>query len=86
MRCLGTPAIFKWPGEHIYIGLQVELAVSSFSAWASELPVPGHRFFRSLTATEVAVGFLTQLQRLQGPSVKPVTHSTQLAVGLLLFC
>ena len=29
VRCLGTPAIFKWPGEHIYIGLQVELAICS---------------------------------------------------------
>ena len=30
--CVGypaTPAIFKWPGKHIYIGLQVELAVCS---------------------------------------------------------
>ena len=24
MRCLGTPANFKWPGELIYIGLQVD--------------------------------------------------------------
>ena len=27
--CPATPAIFKWPGENIYIGLQVELAVCS---------------------------------------------------------
>ena len=32
MRCLGTLAIFKWPGEHIYIGLTLELAV--WSCWA----------------------------------------------------
>ena len=29
MRCLGTPGNFKWPGELIYIGIQVELAVCS---------------------------------------------------------
>ena len=49
------------------------------------------RNFRSLTATEVAVGLLTQLQRLQRPSdepmlwasVQPVTTATGLAVGPL---
>ena len=29
MRCLRSPAIFKWPGDGIYIGLQVKLAVES---------------------------------------------------------
>ena len=29
MRCLGTPAIFKWPEELIYIGHQLKLAVCS---------------------------------------------------------
>ena len=91
--CPATPAIFKWPGEHIYIGLQVELAVCNCwqkSASASELPVKRRRNFRSLTATEVAVGLLTQLQRLQRPSdepmlwasVQPITTATGLAVGL----
>ena len=32
MRCLGTPAILKWPGELIYIGHQLKLAV--WSRWA----------------------------------------------------
>ena len=27
--CSATPAIFKWPGEHIYIGYQLKLAVCS---------------------------------------------------------
>ena len=29
MRCLETPANFKWPGEHIYIGHQLKRAVTS---------------------------------------------------------
>ena len=32
MRCLETPAIFKWPEEHIYIGHTLELAF--WSRWA----------------------------------------------------
>ena len=27
--CSATPANFKWPGELIYVGLQVELAICS---------------------------------------------------------
>ena len=52
MRCLETPTNFKWPGELIYIGLQVELAVCScwqISAQASVLPVT--------LCSELAVGF-----------------------------
>jgi len=53
--------------------------------------VKRRRNFRSLTATEVAVVLLTQLQLLQRPSdepmlwasVQPVTPATGLAVGLL---
>jgi len=53
--------------------------------------VKRRRNFRSLTATEVAVVLLTQLQRLQRPSDEPmlwasvqlVTTATGLAVGLL---
>ena len=29
MRCIGTPANFKWSGEHIYIGHQLKRAVTS---------------------------------------------------------
>ena len=29
MRCLGTPANSKWPGELIYIGHQLKRAVTS---------------------------------------------------------
>ena len=29
MRLLGTPANFKWPGEHIYIGHQLKRAITS---------------------------------------------------------
>ena len=60
MRCLLTTTIFKWPGEHIYIGHTLELAV--WSRWAHfcvgiGTSGAGRRIFRSLTATEVAVGF-----------------------------
>ena len=58
--CPATPANSKWPGELIYIGLQVELAVWSrwahfcvgigtFGAGASVLPVT--------LCSEVVVGF-----------------------------
>ena len=33
MRCLRSPATPKWPGEAIYIGHQVELAVCSRCAF-----------------------------------------------------
>ena len=60
MRSLWSPATPKWPGEHIYIGLKLELAVWSrwtlfcvgvgtFGTTASVLPVT--------LSSEVAVGF-----------------------------
>ena len=60
MRLLGTLASFEWPGEAIYIGLKLELAVWSrwalfcvgigtSDAMASVLPVT--------LSSEVAVGF-----------------------------
>jgi len=60
MRCLGTPSSFKWPGELIYIGHTLELAIRSrwalfcvgigtSGARASVLPVT--------LCSEVAVGF-----------------------------
>jgi len=56
--------------------------------------VQGRRNFRSLTATEVAVGFLTQLQWLHGPpdepmhraSVKLITHSARTSRWTSHFC
>ena len=59
MRCLGTPANFKWLGEIIYTGLQVELAVCScwqISAQASELPAEASVLPVTL-CSELAVGF-----------------------------
>ena len=58
--CLGTPISIKWPGEHIYIGLKLELAIYSHwalfcvgigtsGAQASVLPVT--------LSSEVAIGF-----------------------------
>ena len=59
VRCSATPASFKWPGEHIYIGHQLKRAVTSrwpvfcvgigtSGAGASVLPVTLH--------SEIAVG------------------------------
>ena len=96
MRCLGTAASFKWPGDAIYIGLQVvepllqrsaEICVSS----DEPMPLAGVASVHPITLRpEVAVELLTAYTVIIGltdafPSVKPVTLSTQLSVGLLLF-
>ena len=67
--CLGTPAHFKWPGEHIYIGLKLKRAVWSCcallcesigtsGAGASVLPVTMH--------SEVVVGFSDTVAAIPG--------------------
>ena len=60
MGCLATPANFKWPGEHIYIGHTLELAVSSrWALFCVGIRISGARAsVLSVTLrSEVAVGF-----------------------------
>ena len=93
MRCLGTPANFKWPGELIYIGHQLKLAVCS--RWpvfcvgietsdhrATVLPVT-HRLklavgFSDASVAELATTGLTD----DLVSVQPVPLDLHVAVAL----
>ena len=69
MRCLGTPAIFKWPGDAIYIGLQVvePLLQRSEKIWVpldEPMPLPGVASVHPVTLRpEVAVELLTHCLR-----------------------
>ena len=65
MGCPATPAIFKWPGDAIYIGLQVvqpllqRLAESSITSDES-IPQPGVESVHPVTLRpEVAIEILS---------------------------
>ena len=74
-----TPAVFKWPGNAIYIGLQVVEALLQRSARIcvpsdEPRPLPGVASVHPVTLRpEVAVELLT------ADVITPVTHSIQLA-------
>jgi hypothetical protein len=94
MRCLGTPAIFKWLGELIYIGHQLKLTI--WNHWAvscvgigtsdygaSVLPVT-HKLklavgFSDASAAELATTGLTD----DIVSVQPVPLDLHVAVALV---
>ena len=94
MRCLGTPANFKWPGEHIYIGHQLKRAVTS--RWpvfcigigtsdhrASEHPVSLSNWTSRWTSWQVCRAIGSSDHRA---SVQPVSHSNLTSRWTSLFC
>ena len=72
MRCLGTPASIKWPGDAIYIGLQVMEPLLQRSAKIcvpSDEPMPLHGVASVNPVTlrlEVAVGFSDTVAAVPG--------------------
>ena len=66
MRLVVAPANFKWPGDGIYIGLQVHRAVGHFSAKASVRLVRGAPVHPVTHGSVLAVGLLTAYVAVTG--------------------